>query len=98
MENLLKWGQVGLKLAQLGAKLGYQMQALLYKLTRCGSHALLERNMAQQSANMGRKSSQNGNPEGGSELWLFGLVSFLRASWRQEGPRGGQEGPRELQE
>ena len=74
--------QVGLKLAQLGpswAKLGCQMQALLYKFTRCGSHALLERNIAQHSANMAENSPKM-EARRGTELWFFDLFSFLLAS------------------
>ena len=95
------WPKLGSSWANLGsswAKLACHMQALMYKFTRCGSHALSERNLALHSANMARKPSQNGGLEGGSELRFFGLFSFLRASWRQEGPREGQEGPREFQE
>ena len=88
------WPQVG----PSWAKLACQMEALMKRFTRCSFHPLFERNMAQHSANMGRKPFQNGSPKGGSELWFFNLVSFLSGSWRQDGRRCGQDGFRWLQE
>ena len=72
------------------------MEASKYKFLRCGSHVLWERNLA-HSANMAenplKMEAKEGEPN--SDFQSF---SFLRASWRQEGPRGGQEGTGEFQE
>ena len=84
-----KSSQVGPSWAKLGsswpnwgpswAKLACHMQALMYKFTRCGSHALLERILAHHNANMARKPSQNGGlggQEGPRELQEWILIRF----------------------
>ena len=86
------------KLGPSWSKLPCQMQALLYKFTRCGSHALLERNLAQHSANMTRKPCQNGGPERSELRGVPNSCFFvLEGLLVQEGPRGDHEGPGELQ-
>ena len=66
----LSWPKLAESWPNLGTschKLASKMKAFIYKLTKCGCHALPERKVAQRSANMARKPSQNGG-RGGSEL------------------------------
>ena len=66
------------------------MQASMYKFTRCGSHALLERNLAQHSAYMAENPPKMEAQEG--ELFLvFRSCFVLGAKRAQEGAKGPPE-------
>ena len=92
-----KLGQVGLKLAQLVPKLGQvgvSNQALMYKFTSYGSHALPDRNLAQHSVSMAENPPKM-EARGGNRTQVFRPFFVLEDLLA---PRGLNRGPRELHE
>ena len=87
------WSKLGSSWPNLGpswAKFACQIQGSMYKFTKCGSNALLERNLAQHNANMARKPSRNSGP-GGVRAPVFRSVFVLDGLLA---PRGHERGPR----